>query len=200
MTGSYTADIIDVPSHGIRLRPEHGADVPRAPSEQNLLALAIAMALGAGSPSTTPSRATPGCRRSTPCSRATPRRRGGQFGRTATGPPPALRTRWCARRSKSAAWSCPGRRGPLSAAALAAAGADAAHRDGDARLSPLTPGRHSQSTAFATSSGRTNLCCGFRLVRTARASSSVLPVFATMLTTASRRYRSRYSLGKPHSP
>jgi hypothetical protein len=47
VTGSYTADIIDVPSHGIRLRPEHGADVPRAPSEQNLLALAIALALGA---------------------------------------------------------------------------------------------------------------------------------------------------------
>jgi hypothetical protein len=47
VTGSYTADIVDVPSHGIRLQPGSGADVPRAPSEQNMLALAIALALGA---------------------------------------------------------------------------------------------------------------------------------------------------------
>jgi hypothetical protein len=46
VTGSYTAEIIDVPGRGIRLEPESAAHIPQQPSEQNLLALAIAMALG----------------------------------------------------------------------------------------------------------------------------------------------------------
>ena len=97
MTGSYTADIIDVPSHGIRLRPEHGADVPRAPSEQNLLALAIAMALGAAGYEHHPEPRDPGLQtidallegHTTAPWRAAAGGRQRARGR-------ALRTRWCA--------------------------------------------------------------------------------------------------------
>lgn len=106
MTGSYTADIIDVPSHGIRLRPEHGADVPRAPSEQNLLALAIAMALGAAGYEHHPEPRDPGLQtidallegHTTAPWRAVPADGNGP----AAGP---AHTVVC-RRSKSAAWSC----------------------------------------------------------------------------------------------
>lgn len=106
MTGSYTADIIDVPSHGIRLRPEHGADVPRAPSEQNLLALAIALALGAAGYEHHPEPRDPGLQtidallegHTTAPWRAVPADGNGP----AAGP---AHTVVC-RRSKSAAWSC----------------------------------------------------------------------------------------------
>jgi hypothetical protein len=47
VTGSYTAEIVDVPTHGVRLRPEGSSAVPAEPSETNLLALAIALAMGA---------------------------------------------------------------------------------------------------------------------------------------------------------
>src|SRR5262249_46298756 len=46
------------------------------------------------------------------------------------------------------------------------------------------PGRHSQSTALATSSGRTSRCCGFARVSAARASPSLLPVVRTMFEIA----------------
>jgi len=48
------------------------------------------------------------------------------------------------------------------------------------------PGRHSHSTAFATSSGRTSRCCGLRWVSAARASASLFQVFETMFEIASR--------------
>ena len=109
MTGSYTADIIDVPSHGIRLRPEQGADVPRAPSEQNLLALAIAMALGAAGYEHHPESRDPGLQtidallegHTTAPWRAG--QAGGGDGSAAAGP--AGQAVVC-RRSKSASWSC----------------------------------------------------------------------------------------------
>jgi hypothetical protein len=47
MTGSYTAEIADVPDQGVRLRPTDPAAIPAEPSEANLLALAIALAMGA---------------------------------------------------------------------------------------------------------------------------------------------------------
>ena len=105
MTGSYTADIIDVPSHGIRLRPEQGADVPRAPSEQNLLALAIALALGAAGYEHHPEPRDPGLQtidallegHTTAPWRAGPA--------ASSNGPPAGHAVVC-QRSKSAAWSC----------------------------------------------------------------------------------------------
>jgi len=106
VTGSYTADIIDVPSHGIRLRPEHGADVPRAPSEQNLLALAIALALGAAGYEHHPEPRDPGLQtidallegHTTAPWRALRADGDGP----ASGPAHAV----VCRRSKSASWSC----------------------------------------------------------------------------------------------
>jgi hypothetical protein len=47
MTGTYTAEIADVPDQGVRLRPTDPAAIPADPSEANLLALAIALAMGA---------------------------------------------------------------------------------------------------------------------------------------------------------
>ena len=47
MTSSYTAEIVGVPGHGVRLRPADPAAIPAEPSEANLLALAIALAMGA---------------------------------------------------------------------------------------------------------------------------------------------------------
>jgi hypothetical protein len=47
MTGSYTAEIVDVPGHGVRLRPTGPAATPAEPGGANLLALAIALAMGA---------------------------------------------------------------------------------------------------------------------------------------------------------
>jgi hypothetical protein len=106
VTGSYTADIIDVPSHGIRLRPEHGADLPRAPSEQNLLALAIAMALGAAGYEHHPEPRDPGLQTidallegQTTAPWRTVRADGGG---PAAGPAHAV----VCQRSKSASWSC----------------------------------------------------------------------------------------------
>jgi hypothetical protein len=111
VTGSYTADIIDVPSHGIRLRPEHGADVPRAPGEQNLLALAIALALGAAGYEHHPEPRDPGLQtidallegHTTAPWRAS--RTGGGDGDGDSGGPPAGHAVVC-QRSKSAVWSC----------------------------------------------------------------------------------------------
>jgi hypothetical protein len=105
VTGSYTADIIDVPSHGIRLQPEQGADVPRAPGEQNLLALAIAMALGAAGYEHHPEPREPGLQtidallegHSTAPWRA---------GRADGGPTGGHGHAVVCTRSKSAAWSC----------------------------------------------------------------------------------------------
>jgi hypothetical protein len=45
--GSYVARIVDVPDHGIRLEPTEDSISPDQPNQTNLLALAIAMALGA---------------------------------------------------------------------------------------------------------------------------------------------------------
>jgi len=112
VTGSYTADIIDVPSHGIRLRPEHGADVPRAPSEQNLLALAIALALGAAGYEHHPEPRDPGLQtidallegHTTAPWRAR-RPGGGDDGSGGGDGPPAGHAIVC-QRSKNAAWSC----------------------------------------------------------------------------------------------
>jgi hypothetical protein len=47
MTGSYTAEIVDVPAQGVRLRPADPPAIPVEPGEANLLALAIALAMGA---------------------------------------------------------------------------------------------------------------------------------------------------------
>jgi len=112
VTGSYTADIIDVPSHGIRLRPEHGADVPRAPSEQNLLALAIALALGAAGYEHHPEPRDPGLQtidallegHTTAPWRAARADRDGPAAGPA-GPAGPAHAVVC-HRSKSAAWSC----------------------------------------------------------------------------------------------
>jgi hypothetical protein len=46
MPQRYTAVIVEVPDHGIRLEPAPGTDVPDAPNEVNLLAMSIALALG----------------------------------------------------------------------------------------------------------------------------------------------------------
>ena len=108
MTGSYTADIIDVPSHGIRLRPEDGADVPRAPSEQNLLALAIALALGAAGYEHHPEPRDPGLQTIDALleGHTTAPWRSGPAGRDdGSGDPPTGHAVVC-QRSKSAAWSC----------------------------------------------------------------------------------------------
>ena len=104
MTGSYTADIIDVPSHGIRLRPEHGADVPRAPSEQNLLALAIALALGAAGYEHHPEPRDPGLQTIDALLEGHTTAPWRALGRTATGDGPAHAV--VCQRSKSASWSC----------------------------------------------------------------------------------------------
>ena len=105
MTGSYTADIIDVPNHGIRLRPEPGADVPRAPSEQNLLALAIALALGAAGYEHHPEPRDPGLQTIDALleGHTTAPWRAGQ---AASGDGQPLGHAVVCQRSKSAAWSC----------------------------------------------------------------------------------------------
>lgn len=43
----YVARIVEVPDHGIKLEPGEGTSVPEAPTEVNLLGMAIALALGA---------------------------------------------------------------------------------------------------------------------------------------------------------
>ncbi|TDW77594.1 hypothetical protein [Kribbella pratensis] len=45
--GKYTAQIVEVPDHGIKLEPVEGATVPDGPNEVNLLGMSIALALGA---------------------------------------------------------------------------------------------------------------------------------------------------------
>lgn len=45
--GRYVARIVDVPEHGIRLEPAEDSARPGQPSETNMLALAVAHALGA---------------------------------------------------------------------------------------------------------------------------------------------------------
>ena len=45
--GRYVARIVEVPDHGIRLEPADDSVAPDQPTEVNLLAVAIAMALGA---------------------------------------------------------------------------------------------------------------------------------------------------------
>ncbi|MFI5694363.1 hypothetical protein ACIA58_21110 [Kribbella sp. NPDC051586] len=45
--GKYTARIVEVPDHGIKLEPGEGTTVPDQPNEVNLLGMAIALALGA---------------------------------------------------------------------------------------------------------------------------------------------------------
>jgi hypothetical protein len=47
MTGMYAAEIVGVPAHGVRLRPTDPPSIPAEPGEANLLALAIALAMGA---------------------------------------------------------------------------------------------------------------------------------------------------------
>ena len=44
--GRYSARIIEVPDHGIRLEPTEESSLPDRPSDVNLLVLAIALALG----------------------------------------------------------------------------------------------------------------------------------------------------------
>ncbi|MEV6411461.1 hypothetical protein [Kribbella sp. NPDC051718] len=46
-TDSYVARIVDVPDHGIRLEPADGTDRPDEPNATNLLAMSVALALGA---------------------------------------------------------------------------------------------------------------------------------------------------------
>ncbi|MFI5712980.1 hypothetical protein [Kribbella sp. NPDC051620] len=46
-TGSYVARIVDVPDHGIRLEPADDSDRPDQPTATNLLAMSVALALGA---------------------------------------------------------------------------------------------------------------------------------------------------------
>jgi hypothetical protein len=45
--GSYVARIVDVPDHGIRLEPTEDSVRPDRPDKTNLLALAVALTLGA---------------------------------------------------------------------------------------------------------------------------------------------------------
>jgi len=45
--GSYVARIVDVPDHGIRLEPADGSERPDEPTGTNLLAMSVALALGA---------------------------------------------------------------------------------------------------------------------------------------------------------
>jgi hypothetical protein len=106
VTGSYTADIIDVPSHGIRLRPEHGADVPRAPSEQNLLALAIAMALGAAGYEHHPEPRDPGLQTIDALLEGHTTAPWRAVRADGNGPAAGPAHTVVCRRSKSAAWSC----------------------------------------------------------------------------------------------
>ena len=47
MAGTYIARIVDVHGEGIRLEPTAGSEVPEQPNDVNLLAMAIALALGA---------------------------------------------------------------------------------------------------------------------------------------------------------
>jgi hypothetical protein len=47
MAGTYIARIVDVPGEGIRLEPTAGSEVPEQPNDVNLLAMAVALALGA---------------------------------------------------------------------------------------------------------------------------------------------------------
>jgi hypothetical protein len=47
MPTDYTARIIDVPSRGIRLEPADGSAVPDQPNDVDLLAIGVAIALGA---------------------------------------------------------------------------------------------------------------------------------------------------------
>lgn len=47
MADTYAARIVDVPGQGLRLAPTDDAAVPEQPNEAHLLALAIALALGA---------------------------------------------------------------------------------------------------------------------------------------------------------
>jgi hypothetical protein len=47
MADTYTARIVDVPGQGLRLAPTDDAAVPEQPNEAHLLALAVALALGA---------------------------------------------------------------------------------------------------------------------------------------------------------
>jgi hypothetical protein len=45
-SGRYAARIVEIPGHGIRLEPTEDSDRPDQPNDINLLALAIALALG----------------------------------------------------------------------------------------------------------------------------------------------------------
>jgi hypothetical protein len=45
--GSYVARIVDVPDHGIRLEPAGDSERSDEPTATNLLAMAVALALGA---------------------------------------------------------------------------------------------------------------------------------------------------------
>jgi len=45
--GRYVARIVEVPEHGIKLEPAEGTVAPEEPNEVNLLAMSIALALGA---------------------------------------------------------------------------------------------------------------------------------------------------------
>jgi hypothetical protein len=47
MAGTYIARIVDVHGEGVRLEPTAGSEVPERPNDVNLLAMAIALALGA---------------------------------------------------------------------------------------------------------------------------------------------------------
>jgi hypothetical protein len=46
LTTTYTARIADAGEHGVRLEPGADAGIPERPSETNLLALAVALAMG----------------------------------------------------------------------------------------------------------------------------------------------------------
>jgi hypothetical protein len=45
-SGRYAARIVEIPGYGIRLEPTEDSDRPDQPNDINLLALAIALALG----------------------------------------------------------------------------------------------------------------------------------------------------------
>jgi hypothetical protein len=60
MADTYIARIIDVHGEGIRLEPTPDSDVPDQPNDVNLLAMAIALALGAAAYEHHPEPRNPG--------------------------------------------------------------------------------------------------------------------------------------------
>ena len=76
MADTYAARIVDVPGQGLRLAPTDDAAVPEQPNEAHLLALAIALALGAAGYEHHPEPRDPAVQTMKPCWPAMPSCRG----------------------------------------------------------------------------------------------------------------------------